>query len=315
MHNKNKAVSGVICAFASEILFGFSFLFTKTATASVSAITLLSWRFLVAFIVINLCILFRLVKVDFRKKSIRPLLVIAIFQPVIYFLGETVGIDLTTASESGTIIAFYPLLTLVCSAWILRHAPTKFQVAGIGIATAGIVLIILTQGMMVSFNPFGYSILFVALFSCSLYSVFSEKAVEFTSAEKTYVMMGLGAVIFTLMALIEHAVNGTMIDYLTLPVRSKDFLIAILYLGIGCSVAAFLLYNTAIANIGSNRAASFVGVSTVVAETASVLILKEHFTVYQIIGTTLVVMGVYSANITLKKSKVPDEARTPLPES
>jgi drug/metabolite transporter (DMT)-like permease len=231
--------------------------------------------------------------------------VIAIFQPVIYFTGETVGIDLTTASESGTIIAFYPLLTLACSAWILRHSPTKSQLAGIGLATAGIVLIILTQGMQASFNPLGYAILFVALFACSLYSVYAEKADSFTSAEKTYVMMGLGAVSFTCMALIEHGVAGTMKEFITLPFRDLTFLIAILYLGIGCSVAAFLLYNTAIVSIGSNGAASFVGVSTIVAETASVLILREPFTVYQIIGTSLVIIGVYIANMMLKKSRSP----------
>jgi len=307
MSKKKRTAIGVTCALAAEVLFGFSFLFTKTATASVSALTLLSWRFLVAFSAINICILLRLIQVNFRNKPIRPLLLIAIFQPVLYFIAETIGIDLTTASESGTIIAFYPLLTLVCSAWILRHVPTIRQIAGIGIATAGVVLIVLTQGAKASFNPVGYFLLFAALFSCSLYSVFSEREVTFTSAEKTYVMMGLGAIIFTALALIEHGINGTMAEYLALPFRSKEFLMTISYLGIGSSVAAFLLYNTAISNIGANGAASFVGVSTIVTEAASVLILKEHLSVYQIIGTALIIAGVYVANLALKKASVPDQ--------
>jgi drug/metabolite transporter (DMT)-like permease len=134
--HKDKRAVGIICALICEVLFGFSFLFTKKITETVSAMTLLSWRFIVAFLVINAFILFRIIKVDLRKKSLLPLAVVAIFQPVLYFVGETFGISLTTATESGTIIAMIPVVTLLFSPIVLKEKPSKLQIVGVGIATA-----------------------------------------------------------------------------------------------------------------------------------------------------------------------------------
>ena len=77
-------------------------------------------------------------------------------------------------------------------------------------------------------------------------------------------------------------------------------MIAILYQGIGCSVIAFFLSNIAISKIGVNRTASFIGISTVVSIVAGALILKENFSVYQLIGTIVIIMGVYVANANIK---------------
>lgn len=286
-----------------EVLFGFSYLFTKSITDTVSPINLLSWRFIFAFLLINLCVLTRIIKVNFRGKAIRKLLVIAVFHPVIYFIGETVGINLTTASESGTIIASIPIVTILCSALVLKVLPTKLQVTGVTLTAAGVVIIVLAKGVEVTFNPIGYIMLFLALISYSLYSVFAEKAIEFSSAEKTYVMIALGAVIFTMLALVENTRAGTLREFIHLPFKNMEFLITVIYLSLGCSVIAFLLCNIAISCIGTNRSASFVGVSTTVTVIAGIIILKEEFSLLQGVGTILVLGGVYLANMKLIPSR------------
>ena len=110
----------------------------------------------------------------------------------------------------------------------------------------GVIIIVLAKGVEATFNPTGYLTLFLALISYSLYSVYAEKAVEFSSVEKTYVMITLGAVMFTILALIENATGGTLQEYIQLPFTNRDFLITLMYLSLGCSVIAFLLCNIAI---------------------------------------------------------------------
>jgi drug/metabolite transporter (DMT)-like permease len=294
---KEKIALGVVSAIACEVLFGFSYLFTKRITDAVSPMTLLSWRFVAAFLIFNLCALTGIVKLDLKGKPLSYLVLIAVFQPVLYFIGETVGIKLTTASESGAVIACIPIAAMLFSAWILKEPPTKLQVAGVGVTAAGILLIVLTRGFEATFNLVGYLMLLLAVVAYSLYSVFAQKAAQFTSVEKTYAMIGFGAIAFTLIAVVEHARAGTLNEFISLPFTSRDFLIAVLYLSIGCSVFAFLLYNIAVATIGTNRAASFVGIFTVVSVAAGVFILKERYTTYQVIGTALVLGGVYLANM------------------
>lgn len=298
---KKNVVIGIICVLICEVLFGFSNLFTKKITDSVSPLTLLSWRFILAFLVLNLCLGLRIIKLNFKGKSMKPLLLVAIFQPILYFIGETVGIQLTTASESGTIVASLPIITLICSALILKEKPNKWQIIGISITAIGIISIVLIKGIETSFNPIGYLMLLLSVFSYSLYAVFSQKAVDFTDIEKTYVMITLGAILFTVMAFIENGRAGTLKEFIFLPATSTNFLVAILYLGIGSSVLAFLLYNMAITNIGSNRTASFSGISTIVAILSGVMILNETFSIGQLIGTVFVIGGVYISNINIKK--------------
>lgn len=263
--------------------------------------TLLSWRFVFAFLMINICVLTRVIKINLKNKSILSLFLVALFQPVMYFIGETSGIKLTSASESGTFIACIPIITLVLSALILKESPKKLQVIGIFISVAGILLNVLMKGLDATLNPVGYILLLMAVVSGSLYSVFSQKAIEYSSAEKTYAMMGLGAIVFTAFAIAEHASGGTLKAFILLPFTNLDFLIAVLYLSAGCSVVAFLLFNTAIVSIGTNRSASFVGLSTIVTVTASIIILGEKYSVLQGLGTALVLGGVYMANTNRKR--------------
>ncbi len=301
---KNKVFIGSLCTIAAQVLFGFSFLFTKEGTALVSPWTLLSWRFFVAFLLFNICIFFGIMKVNFKGKSLLPLAQIALLQPIIYYIGETFGISLTTTSESGVILASIPIVTLLFSSMILKEFPTKLQVAGVSTTAIGIVIIVLVKGFEARFNIIGYTMLVVGVITYSLYSVFSQKAVEFSSVEKTYIMTLFGTIFFTAVAFIENATAGTLREFILLPLTHRNFLISVLYLAAGCSVAAFIFYNAAIAYIGSNRTVSYIGIGTIVNVSASIFILKEPFSVYQGIGTVLVLMGVYIANanpVSIKK--------------
>jgi drug/metabolite transporter (DMT)-like permease len=292
---------GIAAAVVCEILFGFSFLFTKKVLTNVSPIDLLSWRFIFAFALISLCALFRLIKLRFKRKKLLPLFLVALFQPVLYFAGETVGIQLTSASESGTMIAVIPILTLAFSALLLKEIPRRLQVVGILATVAGILLSVLVKGLEATLNPLGYIMLLAAVTSGSLYSVFSKKAAAFSSAEKTYAMMALGAAVFTSIAIVRNDAGGTLQSFFLLPFTNPDFLVAVLYLSAGCSVAAFFLFNTAIETIGTNRSASFVGLSTVVTVTASVVILRENYPFFQGLGTALVIAGVTMANLHIRQ--------------
>ena len=102
--------------------------------------------------------------------------------------------------------------------------------------------------------------------------------------------------LFTVLALGEAALDGNVSGLLWLPFRDTQFLISVLYLGIGCSVFAIWLSNLAIEKLGVNRAASFIGVATLVSVLTGTLMLRESFTVPQIVGAVLIVLGVYMAN-------------------
>lgn len=293
----NSVVIGCLCAAGCEAIFGLSYVFTKQATADASAFALLGWRFLIAFVVMSLCILTGVIKVRLKGKKLRSVLLVALFDPAIYFIGETVGISCTTASESGVFLACIPVASLVASSLILDNKPKKIQVLGILITLSGVLFTVFAVGMNhASFSVTGYVFLVVAVLSYALYSVFVDKAEAFSSVEITYGMIAVGAVVFTILAIGEAMVRGSVSDLAALPFRNTSFLAAVLYQGIGCSILAFFLSNAAIAKAGVNRTASFIGLSTVVSILAGALLLKETFSAFQIVGAVVILIGVYVAN-------------------
>lgn len=293
-------LAGSLAALGCETLYGLSYIFTKQATDSASPLALLGWRFLIAAVVMSALILVRVVKVNLTLKRIKPLLLISCFNPVLYFVGETFGISHTTASESGVFLACIPVASLIASILILRKYPRRQQVIGILITLVGVVVTVLAAGASASLSGIGYLFLVLAVGTYALYSVFVAQAADYTGLEITYVMLLAGAVVFVVLALVEALLQGQVHTLLRLPVVNRPFLVAVLYQGIGSSILALFLSNFAIAKIGVNRTASFIGVSTVVSIVAGILWLHEAFNGYQVLGALVIILGVYTANNMLK---------------
>lgn len=292
----NRVLTGSLCALGCEVLYGLSYLFTKQTAETASPLALLGWRFVVALAAMSLCVALGFIPVRLKGRQLGPLLRVALFCPCLYFIGETVGIRETTVTESGVFLACVPALSLLASTVILKKKPTKRQIIGILVTFLGVMTTVVAVGLSSSLSPVGYAALMLAVVAYALYSVFVDLAADYTGAEITYVMLCSGAAFYGLLALGEAAAHGALSELLTLPARSGTFLAAVLYQGIGCSVAAFFLSNAAIAKIGVNKTSSFIGVSTIVSILAGALALGEPLSVGQILGAAVIVAGVYTAN-------------------
>ncbi|KAA9300532.1 MULTISPECIES: DMT family transporter [Aerococcus] len=294
---QNELMVGSLCAMACEILYGLSYMFTKQATELASPFALLGWRFLVAILVMTLIAKFWNIKGDFKSRSLKPLILIALFSPCIYFIAETIGISETSSSESGIFLACIPVASLLASTIVLKNKPNKFQTAGILVTFFGVMLTVFAVGQTTTFSWLGYFFLVLAVVSYALYSVCVEKASSYTDFEITYAMLLSGFILFTTLALIEAVLKGDVKTLVLLPTQEINFLIAILYQGIGCSVLAFFLSNIAISKIGVNKTSSFIGLATVTSIIVGATVLHENMTFYQIVGAIVILCGVYIANI------------------
>ncbi len=296
MNRHSNLLTGCLCAFTCETIYGLSYLFTKQAVENATPLALLGWRFVIAAAAMSLCACVGLIKIRLKGKPLRPLLLIALFNPGLYFIGETLGIRYTTASESGVILACIPVASLIASALILHQKPHRQQVLGILVTLAGVLVTVLAVGVTSSLSVPGYLLLLGSIAVYALYCVYVDKASDFTGGEITYVMLVSGAVLFGTLALGEAVLAGDISGLLRLPFTDRGFLTAVLYQALCSSVLGVFLSNVAIAKIGVNRTSSFIGVSTVVSILAGALILKEPFTTYQIIGAAVILAGIYIAN-------------------
>lgn len=296
MNTKN--IMPYLGAIISSSIFGLSFLFTKRAIMITSAFKLLSLRFLLAFAAMSVLVIFKVIKVDYKNKPIREILIACIAQPVIYFIFETYAIKYTSSSYAGLFIALIPIAVSILGIYALKEMPGKLQWFFIFMSVSGVVYIILNDSVTVSGNSMvlGTVFLFVAIVSASVFSIYSRKISSyFTSFEITYFMMGMAASVFNVIALVIDIYNGQVTSYFE-PLLNIDVLISVLYLGILSSVVAYYLTNYSLSKMAASKFTVFTNLATIVSIVAGVVFLHETFRFYHVIGSVLILAGIIGTN-------------------
>lgn len=293
-----------VAAFLSSLLFGLSFTFSRSALQYVGPMQMLAFRFVLAAGLMHTLRAVGVIKVNLRLKEIRPLLVMGLIQPILYFIFETVGISLTSASEASIITSLIPVFTVFFAVLFLKERPTKQQLAFAAVSVGGVFLIAVVEALgEASGNITGLLILFGAPICAACFTVLSRHfSVRFRPAEITYVMMSLSAVVFVPLAIVEQAVLGQLGSILQ-PLALPQVWIGVLYLGAFSSVGAFFLTNYTLSKLEASQMSVFNNLTTLIAVAAAVLVLKEPLHWYHMVGGALIISGVWGTTaVTAKKN-------------
>ncbi|HHY10264.1 MAG TPA: DMT family transporter, partial [Firmicutes bacterium] len=182
-----------LAAAGSAIIFGFSFLFTKNALANLAVLQLLGLRFLLAAVFLALLRLLQIIKVEITAAKIKGLLLVAIFQPVLYFCFETVGVNLTAASLAGVIISLIPMVVALLAVIFLKEELSFLQWLSVLASVGGVVLVTLPSLKSGSGQLAGILALLGAVLCGALFNIYSKRASAVSSpVEVTYFMVWVG---------------------------------------------------------------------------------------------------------------------------
>ena len=292
---KNKQLTGSLCALAANIIFGFSFLFSKVALGFAHPLIILAIRFTVAFAVLNILWLFRIIKLDFRGKPKKKILLMAIAQPLLYFIFELYGINSTSSAISGVIISLVPVAVLMLSTVFLKEKPTASQVIFSLLSLGAITAISILSNNGGKSSLWGILLLLGAVICAAVFNILSRsESKHYSPFERTYMMFLVGTVGFNIIAV--AGLGGNYITELYTAISSPSLWGAIAYLSVFSSIAAFMLYNYSTSLISAVRSASFSNIITVVSVLAGILILKETLSVPQLVCCALIIIGVFGVN-------------------
>ena len=277
------------------LTWGLSFIFTKGALDTLLPFHLLGLRFAAAAITLALLKLIGLIKINLKISDYLKLLPLSLFQPVLYFSFETLGIMLTSASYTAMLIAAIPIFVAVFSALSLREYPRALQTLFITISVAGVVFIVyMNNRSFEEANTLGTLALLGAISTGALYTVASRKAsTQYSALQTTWVMMITGAITFNLIALGQHFLSGTAKGYLT-PLAT--LWPNILYLGVASSVGAFFLFNYVLSKVTATEGSVFVNMVTVVAIAGGAIFMSEPVFWYHLLGTLAIIVGIWGTN-------------------
>lgn len=282
---------------ATAMIFGFSFLFTKNILDHLGVFQLLGYRFLLAALVLTLLRMLGVLQIRIPRENVRGLLAVALFQPLLYFVFETLGVHLTNASQSGVIISLVPISAMVFAVLILKERLVMTQWTAAMVSMAGVMVIVASQGQAGGeSSPLGVLILLLAVVAAGMYNVMSRKMSAVSSPlETTYVMMWVGALVFNVVGLSLFTRSGTPAGYLAAIFR-PEVLPNLFFLAVVSSIVAFFLFNYSLAHMEASRNAIFLNLVPIISVWAGVVFRGEAFAGLQILGMVLIIAGAWGIN-------------------
>ncbi len=267
------------------VIWSTSFVATKTALVEIPPLTIGLLRFALAAGILGLAGLMQRNLAKPTRFDLGLLAVGGLLGFTLYSALENVGLDLATASDAALIVASFPVITLAFEMVIDRTRVSPLHAFGILVTIVGVALIVHESAVLPSPNRlWGDLMLVVTGFLWAGYN-FATRNVQrrYSTLTVIFYQTLLGAVGFIPLAIIEH-------DRWRVP--GNDALLMIVYLGVFCSVLAFVFYAYGLKGMRASMAVTLLNLIPVFGLVLAMLLLHESETPVQLIGGGVVIGGV-----------------------
>jgi drug/metabolite transporter (DMT)-like permease len=291
--NPVKLYSAIIL---TMVFFSLSFVWFKVANVSYGPLTIVFFR-----LITSSCILFVFAKFSKgliipEKKDFRFLLLLAFFEPFLYFMGESYGLQYISSTLGSVIIATIPLFAPIAGYIFYKEKISLRNIIGVLISFFGVTLVIYEIGKGITASPLGVMLQFSAVFSAIAYSVVLHKiSNRMNNLSIIFFQNAIGAIYFLPFWLIFEKNR-----FLATPFDPKAMM-AILKLTIFASTLAFILLIYSIRHMGITKSNMFVNVIPVFTAIFAWIILNDQLTVQKFIGIVIVISGLFLAQLKFKK--------------
>jgi len=277
-----------ILLLSAVVIWGWTFVATKILVAELGPIEIFGLRLAIGLPVLGGILLVRRVPLRFTRADARLLLLGgAIF--TLHFLVQIAGIETTTATNTGWIISVTPLALAVLSFFFLRERIGWRGVAGIAIATTGILLLV-SRGRLADLGWLrntGDWLVLASAHTWALYTVATRNLVR--RRDPLAVTFGILLIAATLTGIL-FATSGDLARVRSLSPRG---IAAVLYLGIAGLAVAQWFWQVGVAKLGAARAGLYLYLEPIATLVLAVPFLGEPFGPFVAFGGVLVLAGVY----------------------
>lgn len=268
------------------LFWGMSYVWTKMVLEFYNPLSVIFLRLVLSTLFLFAFLFISGQFVRIRKKDYLLLLLSALFNPFLYFLGENFGISLVSPTISSIIIATIPLFTPLAAIVAFKSRITVFNILGILLSFTGILIMILNRDLSLNASPRGVIYLFGAVVAAVLYTITLKLL---SSKYKPVVIIAYQNLIGILYFLPLFLIYDW--DSFVAVTPDKELIINILALSIFASSLAFIFYTIAVKNLGMTKANVYTNLIPVFAAITSYFLLNEKFDIYKVGGGMVVIAG------------------------
>ena len=227
-----------------------------------------------------------------HKKDIKFIFLLAFFEPVLYFIGESQGMLLVTPTTASVIVSIIPLLVPFIAFLFLKERVSIKNIIGILVSFFGVLLVIMNRNFELAASGKGIMLMSLSVIAAIFYAVVLRKlASTYNPFTLITLQNTIGAIMFFPLMLYydSNTLHTGMI--------SINAAIPVLKLAIFASSIAFILYTYAIQLLGAVKTNIFTNLIPVITAFLSYFLLGEQLLIHNIIGIVLVIGGLIMSQI------------------
>lgn len=296
-HNRLITYIASICAI---LLWGMSYIWTdKLISLGINIYYFVFVRIFLAGIILFLfnAAYTRIKRIT--RKDLGKFMLLALFEPFIYFICETFGLKLTgSPTLSAMIIATIPVFSIGAGIVFFKEKITGINIVGIMLSLAGIVMVAMAKGEPGEHFIWGIILLVIAVIAeVGHASITKSLSTNYQSQVIVMYQFLIGS-IYLLPLLIWKGLDGFDMELYF----SADAMYPIVCLAILCSSLAFSLWVSTIKTLGVAKSSIFSALIPVAAAIIAWMIGHEELNSRQWAGVAISFVGVVLSQYSGRKS-------------
>jgi drug/metabolite transporter (DMT)-like permease len=271
-------------AISLMIMWSLSYLSIKVISEEVSPTLSAFYRFALASIILIIMLKTKYPEEKILKEDKLKLALGGIFGVGIYFIFENYAVAFTSASNVAILIASIPIFTLFSQGIIYKEKMTFRKILGSTLSLVGIIIIIASKERVSLFSKgsIGDLMALGAVFSWIIYNIVScnfkgkYKSITVTTYQIMWGTLFLSPSIF----------------FSALQMPSTKVVLNIAFLSIFCSCIGYIVYIYCLRELGATIISTYINLQPIMSIIAAAIILKEAITIWQVIGCSVIILGV-----------------------
>ena len=281
----------------SMIFWAFSFVWVKEVYVSYGPLTTVFFRLVIAAVLLFIYGKLTQKLIPVARADRKLFLLLAFFEPFLYFMGESYGLKYVSSTVGAIIVATIPLFSPFAASRFHGEKLSFRNFIGIVISFAGVSLVVFDSSFNLTASPLGIALEFLAVFSAIAYTVVLKDLAKKYNPTSIITYQNFIGIFYFLPFWLVFESNSLI----NTPFDATAFW-GIVKLAFFASCIAFILYAYSVKTVGINDANMFINIIPVFTALFAWYILDEALTLRKLAGIGVVIAGLFIAQVKMKRS-------------
>lgn len=270
----------------SMVFWAFSFVWIKIAYEVFLPLTTVTLR-----LVLSSAMMLTLFKIMGKLQPVQPadrkwFVLLAFFEPFMYFMGESFGLQVVSSTLGSVIVSTIPLFTPITAWLFLKERLSVVNIIGIMVSFVGVAVMVVERDFSLAAPAYGIALMFLAVAAALGYAI----VLKHLSAKYNPFSIIAWQNFIGIFMFLPFFFTFEWQSFVSTPVTMRAAM-AVLQLTVFASSLAFVFFTYGVQRIGVSRSNVFTNTIPVFTAVFAYWLLDEPMSLNKWLGIAIVIFG------------------------